>query len=253
VEVTRLNKLFIKNQKWPRTILLGIGLSAIIAMAGSAIAQEYRTTIDSNPPGAFLTLEGEYRISATSPCRIPDNIVGNYRLKARLPGYESWSGDVLILPNQDNTFALNLSPKTRLKASLRSLIIPGWGQYYSGQKSRSLLISLGTIGAGIGALVADNDYRRKRDDYYDARIDLANARTSEEIDRLWTLARTKNRDAYNAETTRNTLTGLAIGMWVYNVLDAMIFFPEHKLLSGLPKVQADFSGDKAQLKLTAAF
>lgn len=209
--------------------------------------------IDTNPPGAFLTLDGEYRVSATSPCRIPDNIIGSYRLKARLPGYESWNGDILILPNQDNAFSLKLAPKTRLKASLRSLFIPGWGQYYSGQKTRSLLIGFGTISAGIGAYLADNDFRRKRDDYFDAKIDLANARTEEEISRLWEIARNKNREAYDAETTRNTLTGIAIGMWAYNVLDAMIFFPEHKLISGLPKVEANFDGQAAQIKLTAAF
>jgi hypothetical protein len=253
VEVTGLNRILIKNQSWLPGLGLGIFMVVVMIMATPVAAQEHRTTIDSNPPGAFLTLEGEFRISATAPCRIPDNIIGNYRLKARQPGDESWSGDVLILPNQDNMFALNLSPKTRIKASLRSLIIPGWGQYYSGQKTRSLIVGLGTIGAGIGALIADSDYRRKRDDYFDAKIDLANATTEEELNRLWALTRSKNRDAYDAETTRNTLTGLAIGMWAYNVLDAMIFFPEHKLISGLPKVQANFDGTQAQLKLTAAF
>jgi hypothetical protein len=230
-----------------------IWIFAVLLLAAPIIAQEYRTTIDSNPPGAFLTLDGEYKISATTPCRIPDNVIGSYRLKARLPGYESWNGDILILPSQDNSFSLNLSPKTRLKASIRSLFIPGWGQYYSGQKTRSMLVGLGTISAGISALIADSDYRRKRDDYFQARIDRENASNPEERDRLWELTRVKNREAYNAETTRNTLIGLTIGMWAYNVLDAMIFFPEHKLLSGLPKVQAEFNGQAAHLKLTAAF
>jgi hypothetical protein len=228
-------------------------LATIVIWAIPAVAQQYRTTIETNPPGAFLTLDGEYRISATAPCRIPDNIIGNYRLKARLPGYESWSGDILILPNQDNAISFKMAPKTRLKASLRSLIIPGWGQYYSGQKTRSLIIGFGTIGAGIGAYLADNDFRKKRDNYFDAKIDLANARTEEEINRLWEITREKNREAYDAETTRNTLTGIAIGMWAYNILDAMIFFPEHKLISGLPKVNANFDGQAAQIKLTAAF
>jgi hypothetical protein len=251
VEVIVLKKVYC-NIVWSRFGLWSIILTAAIS-AIPAFAQEHRTTIDTNPPGAFLTLDGEYRISATSPCRVPDNIIGNYRLKARLPGYESWSGDILILPNQDNVFSFNLSPKTRLKASLRSLIIPGWGQYYSGQKTRSLIIGFGTIGAGIGAYLADSDFRKKRDDYFDAKIDLANARTEEEISRLWEITRQKNREAYDAETTRNTLAGIAVGMWAYNVLDALIFFPEHKLISGLPKVKADFDGRAAHIKLTAAF
>jgi hypothetical protein len=253
VEVTGLNKRLIENKGWLRIITGTIWLMAVLCLAAPVVAQEHRTSIESNPQGAFITLDGEYKISATTPCRIPDNVIGSYHLKARLPGYESWNGDVLILPSQDNNFSINLSPKTRLRASLRSLFIPGWGQYYGGQKTRSMLVGLGTISAGISTLIADSDYRRKRDDYFQAKIDLANATTPEERDRLWELTRVKNRQAYNAETTRNTLVGLTIGMWAYNVLDAMIFFPEHKLLSGLPKVQAEFNGRAAQLKLTAAF
>jgi hypothetical protein len=225
-----------------------------IIQINSVSAQERLTIIDSNPPGAFLTLEGEYRISATTPCRIPDNIIGNYHMKAKMPGFESWSGDIFILPNQDNSFSFKLSPKTRFKASVRSLFIPGWGQYYSGQTFRSLILGFGTIGAGVATLFADGDFRHKRDDYNQAKIDRDNPRTNnEEFTRLWGLARAKNREAYDAETRRNTLIGVTIGIWAYNIIDAALFFPERKLITGLPKIQANFDGQMTHLKLTATF
>ena len=216
-------------------------------------AQEFKTTIDSNPPGAFLTLDGEYEITATAPCRLPDNIIGSYKLKAKFPGYESWRGEITIIPGQNNSFSFSMKPKTRFKAGLRSIFIPGWGQYYSGSTTRSLIFGVGTIGLGVAVAYADIDFRDKRNDYEQAKIDLANARTGEEIDRLWNLARDKNRQAYDAENRRNTIMAAALGLWAYNVLDAIIFFPEHRLMGGLPRLQAGFDGDLTRISLTKGF
>ncbi|RKX20001.1 MAG: hypothetical protein DRP26_02470, partial [Candidatus Zixiibacteriota bacterium] len=135
---------------------------SIIMCSGKVLAQKTSTLINSDPPGVILSLEGEYRITATTPCRLPENITGFYRLKARLTGYETWDGEIMILPGQDNTFSFTLSPKTRFKAGLRSLFFPGWGQYYSDQRYRAALLSLSTLGLGVASLIADADYRRKR-------------------------------------------------------------------------------------------
>jgi len=100
---------------------------------------EAGTVINSEPPGAAISLEGDYTINATTPCRLPDNLNGRYMLRASMPGYESWSGDIMIVPGQNNYFSFSLSSKTRYKAALRSLFFPGWGQYYSGQRTRAFL------------------------------------------------------------------------------------------------------------------
>ena len=42
---------------------------------------------------------------------------------------------------------IRLSPKPRLKATVRSLFIPGWGQRYNDQKAKGYLLNALAIGA----------------------------------------------------------------------------------------------------------
>ncbi len=220
--------------------------------AENARAQEYSTVVNSNPQGVFISLDGEHRLSAVTPCRLPSTLSGSYRLKATLPGYESWSGEIIILPGQDNTITFTLSPKTRIKAALRSLLVPGWGQYYSGQKGRSLIFAAAAVGLGIGTASAHDDYRRKRDNYRRTLLELSNATTAEEAIRLRMLAYDHNKQAYDAETKRNSLFAVLIGVWAYNILDNLFFFPERNF-SALPFIQAEFNGDEARVALSLAF
>jgi hypothetical protein len=112
---------------------------------------------------------------------------------------------------------------------------------------------------GVSALIADGDFRRKRDDYFQAKTDLANAVSADEISQLRNLVREKNRQAYNAETTRNVLIATTVGIWAYNVIDAIIFFPQRKLIFqkpvtlGMAQIRADFDGEQTNIKLIASF
>lgn len=56
------------------SVVFGFGFS-------TAYAQETSTVISSDPPGASITLEGEYDLSATTPCRLPDNVNGKLSLR----------------------------------------------------------------------------------------------------------------------------------------------------------------------------
>ncbi len=247
---------FVKKLK-----VLGLLLLTVMLMTGAnSEAQETGTIISSNPPGAAITLDGEYQLTATTPVRLPDNINGRFKLSAMLSGYESWSGEVMLLPGQQNRFSFSLSPKTRFKAMLRSMFIPGWGQYYSDDRSRALVINIATVGMGVGAILAENDFRRKRDDYNQSKLDLANATSYEDVSRLRDLVVEKNRDAYDAESLRNTFVYATAAVWAYNVLDALIFFPNHKLdfhQESIPikgaEIKPDISFDQVGLKLTASF
>lgn len=237
-----------------------LSLAAVLALTGSLSAQEANTIINSDPPGAAITLDGEYKISATTPCRFPETIVGKFTLRAMMPGYENWSGEIMIIPGQENHFTFGLSPKTRLKAGLRSLFMPGWGQYYAGNKTRAFVVNITTLGFGVGTLLADHKFRNKQNDYEQAQMDLDNATSYEEIARLRQLVIDKNREAYDAETLRNTFLYATAGLWAYNLLDAIIFFPDHKLYfhqESMPikeaHIEPEIDLDKVSLKLTASF
>jgi hypothetical protein len=244
-----------------KLLTLGFAISAVfIAQIGMLSAQETATIINSNPPGAAITLDGEYKLTATTPCRLPETIVGKFTLRAVMPGYESWSGNIMIIPGQENHFSFGLSPKTRLKAALRSIFVPGWGQYYAGERKKGYTINVVTLGFGLGTLLADHDFRQKRDDYTQAQLDLENATSYADVQRLRQLVIDKNREAYDAETLRNTFVYATAIMWTYNVLDAIIFFPDRKLYfhqESVPikeaQIDPDIGPDKIGLKLTASF
>lgn len=165
----------------------------------------------------------------------------------------------MIMPDQDNTISFSLSPRTRVKAGLRSLFIPGWGQYYSRNRTKAFVFGLSTLGAGIASLALNEDLRIKRRDYNQAMTDLANASSAEEILSLSNLVNERFRDMDNAESDRNLLIAVTAGLWAYNVLDALIFFPQHKLTSHktdsefTPRIEADFREGRTTLKLVAAF
>jgi len=248
--------LFEKKDSIAALMILAILIISSVVVS----AQEHSTIINSDPPGAAITLDGEYKLSATTPCRLPDNINGKFSLRAIMPGYESWNGDIVIIPGQENRFSFGMSAKTRYKAALRSLFMPGWGQYYAGEKNKAIFFNVLTIGAGIGTLVTDYDFRQKRDDYDQAIIDLGNASTYEEITELRQLVIDKNREAYDAETKRNTFAIVTAALWAYNVVDALVFFPERKLYfhqESIPIKEAELKPDvglnKVGLKLTATF
>jgi len=238
---------------------------SIIIFSSFAYAQDegdkddINTIINTNPPGAAITLNGEYVINATSPCRLPENINGFYQLMISQPGYESWSGEIVIMPGQNNRFDISLSSKTRYKAALRSLFLPGWGQYYSERKSRAYIYNAAAIGLGVAVLLADRNFRTKRDDYQLALNELENAASLDELSRLQSVALDKNRQAYDAESTRNLYLALTAGLYVYNILDAVIFFPEKKmsfqgtLPSHISGVKTSFDGERINFVLTASF
>ena len=167
----------------------------LILLFSPCVAQEAGTVIDSDPPGAAITLDGEYHLSATTPCRLPDNINGRFTIEAMMPGYESWRGDITIMPGQGNHYSFTLAPKTRIKASLRSLFIPGWGQSYSNQKQKAFILTISTLGFAVGTLLAHNDFARKRDDYDQAVIDLGNAVSYDEVLELRARVVDKNRSS----------------------------------------------------------
>jgi hypothetical protein len=90
-------------------------------------------------------------------------------------------------------------------------------------------------------------------------LDLENASSYDEVIRLRSALIDLNREAYDAESTRNVLIGITAGLYVYNILDALIFFPDRKLMfpgtgpGDLPRVEAGYDGETLKLRLAASF
>ncbi len=223
-----------KRAIWSIGPLIGLILILSGFFSHAVFAQEEEKkseaglAITSVPSGAIVFLEGEYSLNATTPANLPLNLKGKYKIRAFKEGYEGWSTSIWLDGTTPKLITITLAPRTRLKGALRSAIIPGWGQYYYGEKKKSFLFSFATLGAAAAFVVADNDFSNKNDDYISARNDYNAATSAEDKFRLKQVLDEKQRQAYDAENVRRTTLVLVGVAWGFNLLDAIVFFPSVK-------------------------
>jgi hypothetical protein len=123
---------------------------------------------------------------------------------------------------------LNLKPKTNIKAALRSLFIPGWGQMYSGRKGIGMIFSLLAAGATGYYIITDNNFYDKLDEYVRINSQYASAMTDADRISLYPRIVAAKQNAYDAENKRFRALAGIITVWGLNLLDALIFFPKQK-------------------------
>lgn len=212
---------------------MGITKSALafvgtLALLGSmAWAQDdIGILISTRPPGATLYLYGAHDLVANAPARLPSELSGLYKVKITRPGYENWKGELTLVPGFSNEIDIKLSKKTRRKAMLRSLFIPGWGQMYSGNSLRGSVFTTGVIVSAAAAYLTDRRYQKKRSDYDIALGEYYDAQSIEDRVRLKANLNEKQKTAYDAETDRRTAFVIGAAIWAFNIIDALVFFPE---------------------------
>ncbi len=95
----------------------------------------------------------------------------------------------------------------RAEAALRSMVLPGWGQLYKGQRAKGRLL-IGVWGVAVAGTVTSHILRQQSFDTY---IEAG----PEDVEQRY--------DTFNRwHKTRNTLVLGAIAVWVYSYLDALI-------------------------------
>ena len=109
---------------------------------------------------------------------------------------------------------------------MRSAIIPGWGQYYSGEKTRGVLMGISAVATGITALVLHLDYANKKDDYEDILDVYHNERSIEIREAMVPEVEALRKRVYDAESVRNISAGIFAAVYAYNLIDAVLFFPD---------------------------
>jgi len=230
-------------------------LAGLLPAIGSAQTETVETgvVVNTTPPGAQITLDGEATVSGVAPVHFRQLLIGDYRLKVEKRGWETYSTNVILDPGKQMNVNISLSPKTRTKAAARSLFIPGWGQRYSGHKGKGALMFLAALGAGTAYLIADNDFDDKNEQY-DARLaeydSLAAYGASTELTNAWNRLASAQDEAYDAENIRRVTIGVAIGIWAINMLDILFFFPDERGTFSVKGIAVEPSATTKQVGLT---
>lgn len=120
----------------------------------------------------------------------------------------------LAQASRDKTLQPDIPPRyvlvrdRRAEAALRSMVLPGWGQLYKGQRTKGRVL-IGAWGIAVAGVVTSHILRQQsRDTYLDAKTQ------AEALDRY---------DTFNQwHKTRNALVLGTAAVWVYSYLDALI-------------------------------
>ena len=182
--------------------------------------------INSNPEAASIFIEGE--VVGKSPLVFPYTLNGKYQIRAIKRGYDTWKKTIKFTSNGPASITIILKRKNRFKAAVRSIVWPGWGQLYSDKRIRGRLTQVVQWGL-VGAIVyAEIDYRQKLDSYEDALQRYNQAKKSYlNKDYAWNEISKDYAKVDKAFKLKKTFIGAALGVYAFNVLDALLFFPQY--------------------------
>jgi hypothetical protein len=210
-------------------------------------------TVRSTPEGAHITISGDVVVSGVTPARFRHLLIGDYKLVLKKHGYESYSTRVALDPTRQIEIDIRLSPKTLLKATVRSFFIPGWGQKYTDQKTKGYLIGALAIGSVLAYLAADDEFDYRYDLFLEKRNLFDSLRTAGSIDDLRRLKPELDKvqdDAYDAENVRRAAIGAIIAVLGINLLDILFFYPEQRATFSIKGLAISPTADPNRVGLT---
>jgi hypothetical protein len=230
-------------------------VTLLLTLSGAATAQTSADAgvaagivIRTSPPGAEVVLEGDAVVTGITPATIRYPLIGPYKLTIKRSGYEKYKSDLVLNPSQQLQLDISLSRKTPIKAAVRSMFLPGWGQNYSEQKTKAFAFTMLFAGAVTTYFIADHRFDDKEETFLTRQREYDDAVTDG-------ASYTELSRRLDAENVRRIGIGLVVGVWGLNVLDALFFTPTDKAvvtvkgISVAPSTEPDQFG----IQLTKSF
>jgi hypothetical protein len=181
--------------------------------------------IRSEPSGAFVALDGEHTWKGSTPWDLSRGLKGTYHITAEMSGYERWRRTVHLVEGESRQLDIRLSRKSAVKAALRSVVVPGWGQFYAERPTKGTVFLVGAAAAATGLLVMHELYENDVDELNEAQRAYQAAGTVEEIERLRPRFEEKRREADRSYDRRQILLYTTGAVCAASVLDALFLFP----------------------------
>jgi len=145
---------------------------------------------------------------------------GNHQLKAKRKGYLTYNEDIIINSSEPLTKNIQLEPKSKGKARLMSVLLPGTGQLYYGTIGKGLIFTGISLGLAYSTFFYNDSFSKSWDQF---NIDLENYRNAKTISEIEQAKKTKNDSYAKAIQERNITLGSAglLGfVWLYNIWDS---------------------------------
>lgn len=185
-----------------------------------------RLKIVGQPKGSTILLNGRV---IDFPEEGRDLPIANYEVIVKRSGYHRKKASIQIQADKILTLNGSLKPKTNSGAVMRSLFLPGLGQWYQEKKARTFLYPAFFIGAAAGSYYFRVvQYNESVDNYHAIRTAYQSSFSESQI----TALRAQMYDAYDDIQSAKDLGIYLImatgGVWLLNVLDALILPPRYE-------------------------
>jgi uncharacterized protein DUF5683/PEGA domain-containing protein len=202
-----------------------LSLVLAIVLAGPALAKTTGSagalTLMSRPSGASFRMVGEQEMFGQTPVTLGRGMAGRFQIYANEPGFERWHRTIVLDGVSSDTLWISLRRKSAFVAGGRSLLVPGWGQFYDDHPRRGLVFLISNLGAGGTVVVAQSRNR-------DRLSELAAAEAAYQASGTPAALAARNRAsdrAISAHRLRTTAIGVLSGLWGLSILDAMVAVP----------------------------
>jgi len=168
--------------------------------------------------------EGIERNITRLPARNIELVYGGYRIKVNKPGYHPFTQDIRIdKPEMD--IPLVLQPKSKFKSILFSFVIPGTGQIYMGRKGLGTTLLVSGITTDVVTLALFVQYLKYKDNYQTYRKFYLSSNNNDDIEKYYSLMMKNYNSMKKFKNYFLISSGVAGAIWLYNLVDAMIFSP----------------------------
>lgn len=178
---------------------------------------------DGGPDGAHVQLNNKrekWLYKLPFEAFLPEGI---YQVRASNPGYQNYSERINVPDSDDKLYRkIILQPENPLQYLVNSAIVPGWGQYKMGFKYQGPLIFLGELSflsAGIISQYYYTDLDKQLDNLWGK---YRNPIYTDQITSLKSQIVDKTDQQDQFKNLRNASFGIAVGIYVYNIIDIVI-------------------------------
>ena len=186
------------------------------------------------PFGASILIDGEF--TGNTPEYKLKISPGEHIISVQKTGFELWEKPFTVLEGNDYIAPItSLQPKSRRKAIFSSIVFPGRGHLYQSDdehKTRAVvgnIFKYGTIISLIASAYSWDSFNNAQKEYDDAYeiylqqsdLDLINTHREKSED--------LHRKMQDVEKLAISFSGAVAGLWLINIIDAAINFPNYDI------------------------
>jgi len=154
-----------------------------------------------------------------------------YKIQFVSPGFETETRKFSLNLGQTREEKIELERKTKRESFLKSVMLPGYGQWYSSDNTHNNRRVTGTIfavaylGSLIGTGLTWSEYFASKTDYNNSVDAYNDQEVMTEIDSYRTVMEDNHADMASAKSTAGLMTGILATVWISSAVEAWLRFP----------------------------